>query len=80
MSGELRRTNGGGLGQDERELLARINLQIEHCSDYEHKLAKRRAVMREAATMLRLGRGSALVLALIQEQVPDAVITVAERL
>ena len=70
-------TNGtNGMGAEERDLLARITLQIDRCSAYQHRLAKRARVLREAATMLRLGRPSTAVLALIQEQVPDAVTTI----
>lgn len=61
---------------EERELLARITDQIERCSDHQHRLAQRRAVLRESATMLRMGRSASTVLALIQEQVPDAVTTI----
>jgi hypothetical protein len=66
------------MGADERDLLARITTQIENCSRVEHRLARRRAVLRDAATMLRLGRQSAVALASIQEQAPDAVITVQQ--
>lgn len=60
--------NGEGalVDAEERELLARITAQIEHCSRVEHRLARRRNVLRDAATALRLGRGSAVVLAQIQ--------------
>jgi hypothetical protein len=66
-------TDGNGLGQEERDLLARITLQIDRCSTYQHQLSKRGKVLREAATDLRLGRKVQAVLARIQEQVPDAV-------
>lgn len=65
-----------GLGEEERDLLARITLQIDRCSAYQHRLDKRRVVLREAATQLRLGRKASAVLARIQEQVPDAVTTI----
>lgn len=52
---------------DERELLARITAQIEHCSRVEHRLARRRNALRDAATTLRLGRHSAVVVAQLQE-------------
>lgn len=62
-----------GMGAEERDLLARITVQIDRCSAYQHRLDRRRTVLREAATQLRLGRPSSVVLALIQEQVPDDV-------
>ena len=68
--------NENGLEQDERELLARITLQIDRCSAYQHQLSRRGKVLREAATQLRLGRKVQAVLARIQEQVPDAVNTI----
>lgn len=61
------------MDQDERDLLARVTLQIDRCSEYEHRMARRRMVLREAATQLRLGRKVQAVLARIEEQVPDAV-------
>jgi hypothetical protein len=64
------------MDQAERELLARIAVQIERCSDFQRRLAKRGRVLRDAATMLRLGRRYDAVVALIGEQVPDAVVTV----
>lgn len=64
---------GSGLGEEERDLLARITLQIDLISTYQHQLARRGMVLREAATDLRLGRKIQAVLARIQEQVPDAV-------
>lgn len=64
------------LGIEERELLARLTLQIDRCSAGQHTLARRGRVLREAATHLRLGRPSGTVLALIQEQMPEAVVTV----
>lgn len=66
-------TDGNGLGQEERELLARITLQIDRASTYQHALARRGKVLREAATQLRLGSKAPAVLARIQEQIPDAV-------
>ena len=65
-----------GMGAEERDLLARITLQIDRCSVHQHALAKRGKVLREAATQLRLGRKVQAVLARIQEQVPDAVNTI----
>lgn len=65
-----------GMEQEERDLLARITLQIDRCSAYQHTLARRGTVLREAATQLRLGRKVQSVLARIQEQVPDAVKTI----
>lgn len=62
-----------GMGAEERDLLARITLQIDRCSTYQHQLSRRGKVLREAATDLRLGRKVQAVLARIQEQVPDAV-------
>lgn len=55
------------------ELLARITLQIDRASTYQHALARRRAVLQESATQLRLGSKAQVVLARIQEQIPDAV-------
>ena len=68
--------HGSGMGQEERDLLARVTLQLERCSAYQRRLDKRRVVLREAATQLRLGRKAPAVLALIHEQVPDAVTTI----
>lgn len=65
--------HASGLGGAERDLLARITLQIDHCSTYQHQLSRRGKVLREAATDLRLGSKAQVVLARIQEQVPDAV-------
>lgn len=62
-----------GLGQAERELLARITTQIDQMSAYQHQLARRGRVLRDSATQLRLGRKSQEVLAQIQAQIPDAV-------
>lgn len=62
-----------GMGAEERDLLARITLQIDRCSAYQHRLDTRRTVLREAATQLRLGRKASAVLARIEEQVPDDV-------
>lgn len=64
---------GSGLGEEERDLLARITLQIDRCRAFQHQLDTRRVVLREAATQIRLGRKAPAVLALIQEQVPEAV-------
>lgn len=63
--------NANGLGQDERELLARITAQIDRCSAYQHRLDRRRTVLREAATQLRLGQRSSVVRASIEAQLPD---------
>lgn len=65
-----------GMGQDERELLARLTLQLDRISAYQHQLARRGTVLREAATQLRLGSKAQVVLATIQAQVPDAVIPI----
>jgi hypothetical protein len=58
---------------EEQELLERIEAQIASCSEHEHRLARRRRVLQDAATQLRLGRKCQEVLARIQAQVPDAV-------
>lgn len=73
-------TSASGLKQDERELLARITLQIDRCSTHEHRLARRRAVLRAAATQLRLGKRAPVVLEEIRQEIPDAVATVQEPL
>lgn len=64
------------MDQEERELLARITAQIERCSVYQHRLARRARVLREAATMLRLGVSASTVLS----QIPEAVTTVQDAL
>ena len=68
--------HGSGMGQEERDLLARVTLQIDRCASFSRQLLKRERVLRTAATQLRLGRKAPTVLALIQEQVPDAVTTI----
>jgi hypothetical protein len=49
------------MGDEDRDLLARITGQLDRCSAYQHRLARRARVLREAATMLRLGRPVALM-------------------
>lgn len=65
-----------GMGAEERDLLARITLQIDRCSAYQRRLDTRRKVLGVAATQLRLGRKAPVILALIHEQCPDAVTTI----
>ncbi len=67
---------GPRLDPEERDLLARITLQLDRCSAYQRRLDQRRLVLRDAATQLRLGRKAPAVLALIHEQAPDAVTTI----
>ncbi len=66
--------------QEERELLAKITQQIDRCLSFERRLSKRRKVLGKAATQLRLGRPAAVVLAEIQEAIPEAVLTIQEEL
>jgi hypothetical protein len=74
----------GGTGRprdvstEEQELLGRIVTQITRCSEHEHRLARRRRILQEAATQLRLGRPAHAVLAQIHEQVPEAVTVIGE--
>jgi hypothetical protein len=42
-------------------LLARINRQLQLISERQHRLARRRALLQEQATRLRLGESPALV-------------------
>lgn len=69
-----------GLGWDERELLARITVQIERCKEFERRYSRRRCVLGEAATGLRLGKKAAVVLAEIQSAIPEAVLSIQQPL
>jgi len=69
-----------GLGEEERDLLARITVQIERCLEFERRYGKRRRVLILAATGLRLGKRASVVLAEIQAEIPEAVVTVQEPL
>lgn len=55
----------------ERDLLARVVTQIERGSEFQHVMARRLRVLREAATQLRTGQGAGVVLAQIREQAPE---------
>ena len=68
------------IDQEERELLARITQQLDRCSAWEHRMARRRRVLGKAATALRLGKRASVVLAEIQAALPEAVITVQNAL
>lgn len=58
------------MGTPEANLLARINGELERVSAEQHRLARRRAVLQEQATRLRLGaRAAEAVVVLAQE--PD---------
>jgi len=60
-------------GREERALTKKLLAQIGKCTRYEERLEKRRLVMAQAVKWLQQGRPAQVVLALIQEQIPDAV-------
>ncbi len=59
------------MNESERDLLARVVTQIERGSDFQHMMARRMRVLREAATQLRTGQGAGVVLAQIREEAPE---------
>src|SRR5574337_1084087 len=74
-------SGGDGMGRDGRAmnpsdvdarntLLALINFELELISDRQHGLARRRALLREQATLLRLGAPPAVVLLTVKEASP----------
>lgn len=69
-----------GLHDEERDLLARITVQVERCLNMEHRLSRRRKVLGAAATQLRLGKPASVVLAEVQSAIPEAVLTIQDRL
>jgi hypothetical protein len=52
-------------------LLAEIRSRLERLSEAQHRLARDRRILRDAATRLRLGRSAEVVLAEIREQSPE---------
>ncbi len=58
----------------EKLLLAQITTQLERLTEMQRQTAKRRQILGEAATMLRMGRSANVVLALVAEHAPELVI------
>jgi hypothetical protein len=52
-------------------LLAEIRSRLERLSEAQHRLARDRRILSDAATRLRLGRSAEVVLAEIREQSPE---------
>jgi hypothetical protein len=52
-------------------LLAEIRSRLERLSEVQHRLARDRRILSDAATRLRLGRSAEVVLAEIREQSPE---------
>lgn len=58
-----------------RDLLARINRELEEISETMHEQARRRGVLQEAATRLRTGEHVAIVeMRLLSKNVPGVVV------
>ena len=54
-------------------LLARVNRELEHISDVQHSLARRKAFLQQQATRLRLGVSAfEVTLALRAEELAEA--------
>ena len=64
------------VGRSERSLLKRVTQQADKCLAWERRYSKRRRALRQGAAMLRRGQQCAVVLSWIQEQIPEAVVTV----
>jgi hypothetical protein len=52
-------------------LLAEVRSRLERLSEAQHRLARDRRILSDAATRLRLGRSAEVVLAEIREQSPE---------
>lgn len=60
---------------DQRELdeslLTEVTRRLAEISETQHELARRQRILSRAATLLRMGKGAAPVLAEIREQSPE---------
>ncbi len=61
------------------DVLARIRRELERISERQHELARRKALLRDLATQLRLGRSSTLLNVALRDATASSVIGAIER-
>jgi len=59
------------MDRDAQELLGSITHEIESISDDQHRLARRRQILQQAATRLRTGKSASIVEAELAAELPQ---------